>query len=600
MTGMKLSHLYTNDDSIFLPIKFRDGLNAILARIQHPLDDEKSSHCLGKTLLIDVVDFCLLKTVGKKGHFLKLKQALFGDLLFFLEIELNTGGFVTIRRGVRDATKIAFVRHEDRHMNLNDLPDEMWDHTNVSLTASVRMLDGYLELSAIKPWSYRKGFSYFLRGQEDYLDEFQLRKYINGSHKDWKPYVARVLGFNETPIIEKYEADAAESEIKSQRDEAQADVTVKVTDYEKLQARILAMSDEVSAKVAALDRFDFHAQEAGLNRALADKVEGQIAELNQSIYNANFDLVQIRTGLDAKINFNLADVQRIFKEAKLAFPDQLAKDYSELVDFNRRIHAERRDGLKKRAAELESALRSLGDQLLELSNKRKQILQVLEGTDSLEKFKNLQKELDRDRANLAIMEEKAAKLAAIKALDEQLKKAKEKREELTAEIGDLISQGSYRYTEIQRTFSRIIKEVLRRTAVLYVNQNGEGNIDFHAEYTDSESDEETQERKGNSFRKILCIAFDLAVLINYAGEKFFHFVYHDGALEQLETKRKLALLGVVRTACKDHGIQYIFSAIEEDLPTADDPENLCPRPDEVVLELHDGGKDGRLFKVDTF
>ncbi|MDA3961536.1 MAG: DUF2326 domain-containing protein [Planctomycetota bacterium] len=597
---MKLSHLYTNDDSLFVPIKFQKGLNAIIARIQHPLDDDKSSHCLGKTLIIDVIDFCLLKTVGKKNHFLKLKEDIFGDLVFFLEIELDTGRFVTVRRGVREATKIAFVHHVDRHQNLNDLPDDKWDHANVSLTSSIRMLDGYLELVAIKPWSYRKGFSYFLRGQEDYSNEFQLRKFLNGNHKDWKPYVARVLGFNETPIIAKYGADAAETEIKSKRDEAQSDVSVKVSDYEKLRARILAKSDEVSAKVTALDRFDFHAQEAGLNQTLADEIESQIAALNESVYNANFDLAQIRKGLDTKINFNLANVQRIFEEAKLTFPDQLAKDYSELVDFNKRIHAERRDSLKKRAVELEAALGTLGEELSKLSKKRKETLQILEGTDSLEKFKSLQKELDRDRANLAIMEEKAAKLDAIKAFDEELKQAKEKKEELTAEIRNLISHGADRYTEIQRTFSRIIKEVLHRTAVLYVNQNDGGNIDFHAEYTDSESDEETQERKGNSFRKVLCIAFDLAVLINYSGEKFFHFAYHDGALEQLESKRKLALLGVVRSACKDHGIQYMFSAIEEDLPTADDPDNLCPRPEEVVLELHDGGNDGRLFQVETF
>ena len=89
-------------------------------------------------------------------------------------------------------------------------------------------------------------------------------------------------------------------------------------------------------------------------------------------------------------------------------------------------------------------------------------------------------------------------------------------------------------------------------------------------------------------------------MINYAKDRFFHFVYHDGALEQLESKRKLALLNAVRSACAEHGIQYIFSAIEEELPTADDRDNLCPRPDEIVLELHDGGKDGRLFKVETF
>jgi uncharacterized protein YydD (DUF2326 family) len=597
---MKLSRLYTNDDSVFNPIDFLEGLNVIVARIQHPTDDDKSSHCLGKTLIIDVIDFCLLKTVGKKGHFLKTRDDLFGELIFFLEIAIGRNEFITVRRGVQDATKIAFMRHQERHLNFNDTPDNKWDHTQVSLSSGVRMLDGYLELTAIKPWSFRKGFSYFLRRQEDYSNEFQLRKFMSGNHKDWKPYVARVLGFDETEIMEKYEADADEGAIKNQRDEAQSDVTVKVSDYEKLQARILAKGDEVSGKVSALDRFDFNAQEIGLNQELADEIEGHISELNSSIYNAKFDLAQVRKGLETKVDFNLEDVQRIFREAELTFPDQLAKDYTELVDFNKRIHAERRTGLEKRVAELEASLRSLASEMSELSVKRMEILQILGGTDSLEKFKKLQKELDRDRASLTLMEEKAAKLDAIKAFDERLRKAKDRKEELTIQIGEVISNGSERYRGIQRVFSRIIKDVLHRTAVLYVNQNKSGNIDFHAEYTDSESDEETQERRGTSFRKILCIAFDLSVLINYSKERFFHFVYHDGALEQLESKRKLALLSAVRTACNDHDIQYIFSAIEEELPTDDDPNNLCPHPDEIVLELHDGGEGGRLFKVETF
>ncbi|MCH6258983.1 DUF2326 domain-containing protein [Puniceicoccaceae bacterium K14] len=597
---MKLSRLYTNDDSVFVPIDFREGLNTIVARIQHPTDDDKSSHCLGKTLIIDVIDFCLLKSVGKKGHFLKSRSDLFETLVFFLEIELKKGDFVTVRRGVREATKIAFVRHQGRHLNFNNATDDKWDHTDVSLSPSVRMLDGYLELTAVKSWSYRKGFTYFLRRQEDYSSEFQLRKFMSGNHKDWKPYVARVLGLVETSIVEKYEADAEENTIKRQRDDAQGDVTVKVSDYEKLQARILAKGDEVNGKVSSLDRFDFNAQESGLNQELADEIEGRIAELNDNIYNARFDLAQIRKSLETRVDFDLDDVQRIFSEAELTFPDQLAKDYSQLVDFNKRIHKERRVGLEKRAAELESSLSSLDAEMSVLSAKRTEILQILSGTDSLEKFKGLQKELDRDRASLALMEEKSAKLDAIRAFDERLKKAKDSKEELATKISELIKNGSDRYKGIQRTFSRIIKEVLHRTAVLYVNQNGEGNIEFHAEYTDSESDEETQERRGTSFRKLLCIAFDLSVLINYSKDQFFHFVYHDGALEQLESKRKLALLNVVRSACAEHGIQYIFSAIEEELPTGDDPDNLCPSPDEIVLELHDGGVNGRLFKLETF
>ena len=146
-----------------------------------------------------------------------------------------------------------------------------------------------------------------------------------------------------------------------------------------------------------------------------------------------------------------------------------------------------------------------------------------------------------------------------------------------------------------------IEEVLHRSAVLYVRQNDNGNLDFHAEYTDTDTEAHTQERRGTSFRQILCIAFDLAVLTSYAHEPFFHFVYHDGGLERLESKRKIALLQIIRHTCNEYGIQYILSALDEDLPvTDDDSKDLFPKREEIVLELHDGGDDGRLFKVGRF
>ena len=597
---MKLSRLYTDDGATFRPIDFRKGLNAVLARVQHPKDDDKSSHCLGKTLLIDVIDFCLLKTVGTKGHFLKTRDDLFADLVFFLEIEINTGRFVTVRRPVREATKISFKRHMERHQDLNTISDDKWDHLNVSLAAGVRMLNGYLELSPIKPWSYRKGVSYFMRRQEDYVNEFQLEKFKYGSHKGWKPYMARVLGFDDTLLTKKYEADAAHAQVKVRRDELQGEVTIKVADYEKLRASITVKKDEVEQKVAALDEFDFKAQESGLNEELANEIESKIAEINESLYNARFDLNQTRRGFIDDIQFDLEDVQRVFKEAELTFPDQLAREYSELVAFNRRILIERRSALKNRAEELEELIKSLEGEAGEFAKKRQEILQVLGGTDSLKKFKSLQKELDRDRANLALMEEKAEKLDAIREFDDELRNTKANCDEQTDAIKDLVDKGSERYKAIQKMFSRIVKEVLHRTAILYVQQNDSGNLDFHAEFTDADSDVQTQERRGTSFRKILCIAFDLAVLITYAKEKFFHFVYHDGAMEQLEIKRKLALLSVVRKACSEHDIQYIFSALEEEIPFTEDTESLCPQPEEVVLELHDGGNDGRLFKLERF
>ena len=53
---MKLSRLYSDQAAIFPPIRFREGLNAVLAHIRHPKDNAKLGHNLGKTLLIGVVE----------------------------------------------------------------------------------------------------------------------------------------------------------------------------------------------------------------------------------------------------------------------------------------------------------------------------------------------------------------------------------------------------------------------------------------------------------------------------------------------------------------------------------------------------------------
>jgi uncharacterized protein YydD (DUF2326 family) len=45
-------------------------------------------------------------------------------------------------------------------------------------------------------WTYRKSISYFLRTQHDFGDVFQLAKYNKGKHRDWKPFLFDLLGFD--------------------------------------------------------------------------------------------------------------------------------------------------------------------------------------------------------------------------------------------------------------------------------------------------------------------------------------------------------------------------------------------------------------------
>lgn len=595
---MKLSHLYSNRPAIFAPIRFRSGFNAVVARIDHPKDAKKLGHNLGKTLLIQVIDFALLKGVDKH-HTFKRHSTIFDPFVFFLELELPAGGYLTIRRSVEEPTKIAFKRHTEQYADFVDLKESDWDHWRESFKNAGNLLDSILAFESVKPWTYRKGIGYFLRAQADYQDVFQLEKFGKGKDKEWKPYLARILGFNDQLLIDKYEADTDLSAWKSKQSQIEAETNLKPKDFDKLRASLDAKEAEVNRKVESLDAFDFHGQEIDLTRTLADSVEAEIAGNNSFLYNARHDLQQIEKSLGTAVDFDLDDVKRIFEESQITFPEQLARDYDDLVSFNRKILNERQSMLRERAEVLRQEIDNLEKANKTLSNRRQDILKVIGGTDSLRKFKDLQKELDEDRAGLELLREKSQRLEELMAAQKQLRETKDRVQTLSTSIESAIQGSNQRYKTIQQTFTWIISTILHRTALIFVETNDSGNMEFRAEFNDS-NDLQTDEDRGTSFRKMLCIAFDLSILISYSNERFFHFVYHDGALENLQEKLKYALLRVIRETCDEHGIQYIFSCLSEDIPASEDAEKLCPADAEVVLSLHDGGDSGRLFKMKSF
>jgi uncharacterized protein YydD (DUF2326 family) len=112
--------------------------------------------------------------------------------------------------------------------------------------------------------------------------------------------------------------------------------------------------------------------------------------------------------------------------------------------------------------------------------------------------------------------------------------------------------------------------------------------------------EVSSQSEGSSYKKLLCALFDLSILRTYSKEAFYHFVYDDGILEGLDVRKRVLLLDVLRESSVSFGIQCIITVIDADLPR-DAKDNRIPfPPGETILDLHDGGPKGRLFKMREF
>lgn len=597
---MKLSKIYSNKNEIFEEIKFNEDFNVIFAKVKKPKDSTKDSHNLGKSLLIQLIDFMLLKTL-KEGNFLKDNYNLFEDFIFYLELKLNNGKYVTIKRGVSNSNSISLKEHDNKFQNFDNEPDSFWDKSNISQKKAKEELNNILDLNSISPWEYRKGVTYFLRGQRDYGDVFQINKFSTGKHIFWKPYMSKLLGFDDEIIEKKYKKDediTKKEEFKQQFEET---VSIDPEDFDKLQGAIKIKEKDVEQKEQKLNRFNFYEKEMELNTSLVNEVEENISQNNTALYRIDYDIEKIHEALSTNIDFSLKDVKKVYNEAKIYFSTKFDKEYSDLVEFNKQLYEERSKFLKEKLEELNINKLEINNQLIELNKKREEILSIIQDKDSFSKFRKLQAELINEKTQLVNLKKELENLNHSDQIQKQINKLIEQREKIIEDTKLMIKKSNDLYDKIRENFNEIIKYIFKIPAILSIRINKEGNLEFYANFVKDEEDLiATSQDKGTTYRKILCAAFDLAVLISYSKESFYRFTYHDGILESLDDRKKILFLKKVKEICTQYNLQYILTAINHDLPR-DENKNLIEFTEkEIVKCLHDDGKDGRLFKMDKF
>lgn len=142
------------------------------------------------------------------------------------------------------------------------------------------------------------------------------------------------------------------------------------------------------------------------------------------------------------------------------------------------------------------------------------------------------------------------------------------------------------YGAIRMAFARIVKQITFDEAYISIRLNTQNNLEFDCKYSDNAKDE------GNTYYKLLCIAFDLALHISYSAQSYFRFLYHDDAFANLDNSRRESLMQTIRTLSTQYQFQYIFSIIEDDVPN--DPLFEW-QSGEVILKLDDKSDMGKLF-----
>lgn len=585
---MKLSQLYCNDQR-FHNMQFNDGLNIVLGKVCQREDANKDSHNLGKSTLIDVLDFMLLKEV-KNDHLFKKYSSYFENHIFYLEILLNNGTYLTIRRTIIEPTKICF-KSSEATIVCNE--ETSWDKTNMTFAKAKKYLNSQLGFNVLLDWPYRKTVSFFLRTQKDFINVFQLGKFMNGKHKDWKPAVFELLGYDSKALIKKYELDDSLDELERKIAGIGSEMSVNADDYDKVKSTLDIRKIERDEMQQEVDAFSFFTEEQKINQNLVEEIERTISQLNSKEYSLSYDLDRIKASITNLPTFDMEQLKQIYAEVQLYFPDELSHSFEDLCQFNVKVTKERNHYLREQSQEVEDQLRAVRLQLKDLDKQRNEALSALQDKDTFHKFKTYQKKLAQLEGEVARLEVQLHNVDVMASLNEQFETVQQKQKKVSKEIASQVKlQDDDVPSSIKRYFNDIYRTVFGVSALLYVRTNKTGNVDFITEVAPDENAEATAEGRGDTYNKILCASFDLAVLATYSTKSFFRFVYHDGVLEGLDNRKKTLFVQVVRDYCQRYGLQYIFSSIEDDVP-----HNILSSftANEQFLTLNDQDDSGKLF-----
>ncbi|MCW8348991.1 DUF2326 domain-containing protein [Vibrio sp. ZSDZ65] len=497
-------------------------------------------------------------------------------------------------------TQLFFKKHSTKYQDYRFLEDSDWDYQKLTFDNAKLLLDSFLNLTSISPWDYRMAVSYALRKQDDFNDIFQLKKFSRGKDLSWKPYIGHILGFNADNLKSNYELKIDIEKVTAQLAELQKEIGLYQGDEEEMLRDALSLKhQDAEALQEQLNALNFDDSDTETVEELSENIDEEIEELNRVRYYLKSDLKKLRK-VESKqpISFSTDKTKKLFTEAGILFGDQIKKSYDELVEFNKKITVERSKFVRLQTKELEQQIIDISSRLTELNTLKSKQVSFLTSTNALEKYKEVSSRLLLVSTEINLIERKLE-------ISEQIKSKKSESRTLSNSKNDVIEKirldrdsvmqsDTSIYKSIKENFTTFVKLVLDKDGRISTEQNGEGNLVYHAGFVDGDFNY-TSESDGCSYKKILCIGYDLAVNLAYANKDFVRFIYHDGGLETLDTRKKLEFLNYARTIPELFGTQYILTLIDSDLP-----EGVEFTDDEIALTLHDNGDDGLLFKMPSW
>lgn len=551
-------HSVSANRRLFHPVQFTPGLNVILAERTTTSTQKDTRNGLGKSTLIDILDFCL----GSRAT--KGKGLLIGPLAgweFTVEITL-AGNRVKVTRAIDTPNRFVISGDTTGWVEQPDV-DKSEGERVFNLGRWKSLLGWALfgvsrsnDALKYKP-TYRSLLSYFIRrGADAYVDPFRHAR----QQQPWdvQLHTAYLLGLN-------WENASKWQKLKEQEKGLKAiGEAIKTGAMEgawgtvgELEAERVQLEVQVGMESGALQNFKVHPQFEAVQDE-ADRATADIHRLTNENVSDRRRLARFKESITAEKPPSDIAIDKIYEESGIVFPDSVCRTLEEAKKFHAKIVENRRSFLETEIERIDRRIAQRNEEIKELTYSRASSLEILSTHGALQEMTKLQErhvetrgKLDRVRARISEIKDLTARKRDVKVHKTELAKVAEQDHEQRRDV----------WTVPVRLFNDNSLALYKSPGRLVIDIT-ESGFKYDVEISRSGSE-------GVGKMQVFCFDLMLLQLMAKTPSRLDFLVHDSGLYDGVDERQRALALERAKEITEQTGTQYICTLNSDMVPLAE-------------------------------
>lgn len=570
----------TSSDPRFRTLRFREGLNILVADRTDTSEQGDSRNSIGKTSLIKILRYVLGGDLPSEFKAPELSEHTFTATFSLPSIEGDGGDEVTVTRAVSPKTRVR-VSGWSATNGVTDLHVDEWREL---LSREVfRIPEDASRPTAGQIWGQliRTYFGNPIKGHQ--------------SEADWESGVkiGFMLGLSPEILGKAGDVDRLTKQGKVIRAAVREGAIAHLSlDESALRAQLATARRQRDRTQEDLRSFKVDEQYADHQRQ-ADKLSTSIQRLNDEALALHRRLRELEEAMQDEVassqNHDLtARLERVYAEIGLVLPHTVSRRYEEVQAFHESVVRNRRSFLEQELGTVRERLNAINTERRVLDGQRSQIMQLLNETVALDTFLSIQRDLAKQESDVADLERRLEAANSISTISDTIKL---RTAELVASVRTELNEREERLDESISLFSELGAEIYTdREASLLVSPTSKGLLRVEPHIS---GDASVGVRSVETFMLDVVCAIE-AINVGRAPR----ILVHDSHLfDAIDGRQVASCLNIGARLAEEHGFQYIVTLNSDFLATVEAQSDgaFDAEPYKLSTRLTDETDSGGLF-----